>query len=144
MAENKTKASEVKVADYLAAVEPAQRRADGQTVCALMQRLTGEEPKMWGPSMIGFGSYHYKYDSGREGDMFRLGFAPRKASLVLYGLGSPRKEELLAKLGKYKSEGGCVYVNKLSDIDMNVLEEMIRAAIAEMDRTYPRSVTPLP
>lgn len=138
MAELKTKATQVSVADFLDAVEPPQRREDGKAVCAMLQRVTGEEPRMWGPSIIGFGSYDYRYDSGRTGTMCRLGFSPRKAQLVLYVLSDRAGEaEQLARLGKHKTGNSCLYVNKLADVDMTVLEQLTRDAWADMNARYP-------
>lgn len=125
-AENKTQPTLVPVQDFLATVEHPTRRADADTLMEMMKRVTGEEPVMWGPSIIGFGSYHYKYDSGREGDAAALGFSPRKSSLSLYGLTYfPGAEDLLAKLGKHKKAVACLYINKLADVDLAVLEEMM-------------------
>ena len=138
MAEIKTKPTEVTPDDFIAAVENPARREEAKTVCAMMERITGEPPRMWGPSIIGFGSYHYRYDSGHEGDMCRLGFSPRKAQLVLYILTEdPRQDEQLARLGKHKTGKSCLYINKLADVDMAVLEEMTRDALAWMNRKYP-------
>lgn len=139
MAETKTKPTQMQVADFIHAAPDAVRREDAKTLVALMSRITGEEPVMWGPSIIGFGSYHYRYESGREGDACRLGFSPRKAELVLYVLnGSPEQEAQLARLGKHKTGKACLYIRKLADVDMAVLEEIIRGALAAMDARYPR------
>jgi hypothetical protein len=138
MAETKTKPTPVNVADFIDAVENPVRRDDAKTVCAMLERITGEPPKMWGPSIVGFGSYHYKYDSGHEGDMCRLGFSPRKAELVLYILtDSDGEAEKLARLGKHKTGKSCLYIKKLSDVDMAVLEELSRDRLDYMERTYP-------
>jgi len=138
MAEIKTRPTQVTVDDFIAAVENPARREDARTVCAMMERITGEPPRMWGPSIIGFGSYHYKYDSGHEGTMCRLGFSPRKAQLVLYILTEdPRQTEQLARLGKHKTGKSCLYISKLADVDMGVLEEMTRGALAWMNARYP-------
>lgn len=138
MAEIKTKPTEVTVHDVIAAIENPARREDAKTVCAMMERITGEPPQMWGPSIIGFGSYHYRYDSGHEGTMCRLGFSPRKAQLVLYILtGAVGEDERLASLGKHKTGKSCLYINKLADVDMAVLETMTRDALAWMNRKYP-------
>ena len=138
MAEIKTKPTQISVADFLGAVDNPGRRADAQTVCAMLERITGERPKMWGPSIVGFGSYHYKYDSGHEGTMCRLGFSPRKAQLVLYILTEdPGQGEQLARLGKHKTGKSCLYINKLADVDMAVLEDMTRDALAWMNARYP-------
>lgn len=136
MAENKTKKTEASVADFIAGVEPERKRADAETLVALFERLSGYPAKMWGPSIIGFGSYHYKYDSGREGDMLMTGFSPRKANIALY-IGAGRADSgLLARLGKHKRGKGCLYINTLADIDMDVLEALIVADIAHMRATY--------
>ncbi len=138
MAEIKTKPTQVTAADFIAAVENPARREEARTVCAMMERITGEPPQMWGPSIIGFGSYHYRYDSGHEGTMCRLGFSPRKAQLVLYILtGDPEQEGQLAKLGKHKTGKSCLYINKLADVDMAVLETMTRDALIYMNAKYP-------
>lgn len=126
MAEPKTKPTKMSVDAFLDAVEHPVRRADGKTVREMMERITGEPAVMWGPSIIGFGSYHYRYASGHEGDSPRVGFSPRKANLVLYVGGFPEYEELLAKLGKHKRSKACLYLNKLADVDLEVLEEIIR------------------
>ena len=138
MAETKTKPTGVGVESFIDAVENPTRREDARTVCAMMERITGEEPRMWGPSIIGFGSYHYKYDSGHEGIACRLGFSPRKAQLVLYVLTETEGEaELLARLGKHKIGKCCLYINKLADVDMGVLETLTRRAWDRMNRRYP-------
>ena len=138
MAETKTKPTEVAVESFIDAVENPTRREDARTVCAMMERITGEEPRMWGPSIIGFGSYHYKYDSGHEGIACRLGFSPRKAQLVLYVLTETEGEaELLARLGKHKIGKCCLYINKLADVDMGVLETLTQRAWDWMNRRYP-------
>lgn len=140
MGENKTKPTAVSVADFLEAVPNAQRRDDAKKVCAMMERLSGYPPVMWGPSIVGFGSYHYKYESGREGDAGRIGFSPRSTSLVLYLVdGYKGKEAQLARLGKHKTGVSCLYINKLADVDESVLEEMIRDSLAYMDEKYPRT-----
>ena len=139
MTETKTRPTAMQVADFIDAAPDAVRREDAKTLVTLMSRITGEEPVMWGPSIIGFGSYHYRYESGHEGDACRLGFSPRKAELVLYVLnGSPEQEAQLARLGKHKTGKACLYIRKLADVDMAVLEEIIRGALASMDARYPR------
>jgi hypothetical protein len=138
MAELKTKPTGVAVDDFLEAVADPQRREDAKTVRATMERLSGYPAAMWGPSIVGFGAYHYKYDSGHEGDMARIGFSPRKAELVLYLLtGAAEEEARLAQLGKHKTGKCCLYIKKLSDVDEAVLEEMIVGALAYMDEKYP-------
>ncbi len=136
MAENKTKPTDVSVDEFLASVENDRRRDDAMTVCKMMQEITGEEPAMWGPTMVGFGTYHYKYDSGREGDWFVAGFAPRKASLVVYIMsGFKRHDVLMKKLGKHKTGGSCLYINKLSDVDMDILRELISRSVEYVSST---------
>jgi hypothetical protein len=139
MAETKTKPTEVSVDAFIDAVVDPVRREDAKSVRAMMERVTGEPARMWGPSIIGFGSYHYRYDSGHEGDACRLGFSPRKAELVLYVLtGAPEQDAQLARLGKHRTGKACLYVKKLADVDMAVLEELTRGALAYMDAKYPR------
>lgn len=138
MAETKTKPTEMQVADFIDAAPDAVRREDARTLVALMARITGAEPVMWGPSIIGFGSYHYRYDSGHEGEACRMGFSPRKAELVLYVLnGSPEQDAQLARLGKHKTGKACLYIKKLADVDMVVLEALLRDQLASMDARYP-------
>ena len=130
MAENKTKPTQVSVTAFINALADEARRADAKALVKLMQSASGEKPKMWGPSIIGFGSYHYKYESGREGDMPIVGFSPRKAATVLYGMGAADAKALLAKLGKHTMGKGCVYLKKLADVDQKVLETMVRKSMA--------------
>lgn len=138
MPETKTKPTQLSVADFIDAVENPVRRDDAKALCKMLERVTGEPPKMWGPSIIGFGSYHYRYDSGHAGDMCRLGFSPRKAELVLYILtDGPDEAEKLARLGKHKTGKSCLYIKKLSDVDMAVLEELSRDRLDHMALAYP-------
>jgi hypothetical protein len=126
------------VPEFLALVDNPQRRADGEALCEIMSRLSGHPPVMWGPSIIGFDRYTYLYDSGHGGDMCRIGFSPRKAELVLYVLvGAPQQDALLARLGKHKTGKVCLYIRRLSDIDLTVLEQLIAESLAEMRRRYP-------
>ncbi|PZU68565.1 MULTISPECIES: DUF1801 domain-containing protein [Sphingobium] len=134
--ENKTAETMADVAAYLDTVEPAERQADGRVVAALMARLSGEPPRLWGPSIIGFGRYHYRYDSGREGDMCRIGFAPRKAELVFFLAGLDDAD--LMALGRHRRGKGCLYVKRLADIDMGTLEALIVQSLTHMDGLYPR------
>lgn len=136
MAEIKTKKTEVIVADFIAAVPNATRRADAQAVLKLMQKVTGKKPKMWGPTIVGFDEYHYRYESGHEGDMCMIGFSPRGSALVLYVLCSDDAESYLAKLGKHKRGKGCLYVNKLADVDLKVLEQLMDASYRWMRKTH--------
>jgi len=139
MAETKTKPTAVPVDTFIDAVPNQQRREDAKKVRAMMERVTGEPARMWGPSIIGFGTYHYKYESGHEGDMARLGFSPRAAELVLYVLTEAGGQEaLLARLGKHRTGKCCLYVRKLSDVDEAVLEELTVDALAHMDEKFPR------
>jgi len=128
MAENKTKQTNVSVSAFIDAITDQGRRADAKALVNLMQKAAGEKPKMWGASIIGFGSYHYVYDSGREGDMPVVAFSPRKAATVLYGLSSA--EALLPKLGKHTRGKGCVYIKNLAGVDQKVLEAMVAKAVA--------------
>lgn len=129
MPENKTKATDASVESYLAAIKDEARREDCEALAKLMTRATKELPKMWGKSIVGFGSYHYKYQSGREGDTCVVGFSSRKADISIYGLGSsPRQEELLAKLGKHTRGKGCLYIRKLSELDSKILEQLVASA----------------
>ena len=126
MAEVKTKPTEVSVDEFLDGVKHPVRRADGEAIREMMERVTGEPAVMWGPSIVGYGAYHYRYASGHEGDMCRVGFSPRSANLVLYVGGFPEYEEMLARLGKHKTSKACLYINKLADVDQAVLEEIVR------------------
>ena len=126
MAEMKTKVNETSVAEFLSTVEGEQKRKDCFEILKIMKHVTKKEPKMWGPAIIGFGSYHYKYESGREGDMPQIGFSPRKQNLTLYiGVGDNSNNPLLQKLGKYKTAKVCLYIKKLADVDRDVLQELI-------------------
>jgi len=127
----------VNVAEYIAAIPDETKRSDSKALLKIMQSATGKKPKMWGPSIIGFGSYHYVYESGREGDMPMVAFSPRKPAIVFYGLtGSEGAEDLLAKLGKYTQGKGCLYIKKLADVDVKVLERMIVKAVAAARAKY--------
>jgi hypothetical protein len=127
MADNKTQVTGVSADDFLAALEHPVRRQDGVRLRTLMAELTGQEPEMWGHTIVGFGMVHYKYATGREGDTAAVGFSPGKASLSLYGLtNAPESAALLDRLGKHKTGARCLYVNKLADVDEAVLAELIR------------------
>jgi hypothetical protein len=137
MAEAKTVPTGASVAAFIAAVTPEDRRHDCRALSALMKKVTGKRPRMWGPSMVGFGSYHYKYASGHEGDCFQIGFSPRKAALTIYAMSGPRRREaLLARLGKHTASKSCVYVKRLTDIDLAVLEELLTVTVAHLKGTY--------
>jgi hypothetical protein len=139
MADNKTKPTKLSVAAFIGALAEPTRRADAKALVKLMQSAAGEKPKMWGPSIIGFGSCHYRYESGREGDMPLIGFSPRKAANVLYGLtGASDSKALLTKLGKHTTGKGCLYIKKLADVDQNVLEAMATKAVAAVRARSPK------
>ncbi len=141
-ADNKTKATDVSVDDFLAGVKNEQRRFDGRQLVELYRRITGEPPVMWGPSIIGFGKCHYKYDSGREGDMGAAGFSPGVANLTVYLVdGVAKYEHLLATLGPHKVGKVCVYLKRLSDIDLDVLEQIIRTSYEHVVDTANRMRT---
>ncbi|MEM7330045.1 MAG: DUF1801 domain-containing protein [Pseudomonadota bacterium] len=129
--ENKTRPTQVNVESFLGTVENKTRLQDARTMIEIMHRVTGEPAVMWGPSIIGFGTSHYKYDSGREGDVPLVGFSPRKANLVLYlGKSFDGYDTLIAQLGKHKTGASCLYINKLADVDLQVLETMVDRSAA--------------
>ena len=133
MANNKTKPTSLSVAAFIGAITDPTRRADAKALIKLMQSAAGEKPRMWGPSIIGFGSYHYKYESGREGDMPLIGFSPRKTATVLYNVtGSADCKALLPKLGKHTTGKGCLYIKKLADVDQQVLKAIVVKSVAAM------------
>ena len=135
MAELKTSKTKEDPIEFINKVEHDQRRKDAHTLMEMMSRLTGDPGSMWGPSIIGFGHYHYKYASGREGDWFLTGFSPPKASLSLYIMtGFGRYPELLSKLGKYKTGKSCLYINELSDVNLDILEQLIVESIEHLKR----------
>ncbi|PZX51953.1 DUF1801 domain-containing protein [Algoriphagus chordae] len=130
MSELKTKATTESVEDFLNSIEQATRKADGLKLLKIFKEETGEEPVLWGPSIVGFGKYKFKYPSGKEMDWFPVGFAPRKQSISVYiMLGNADLEPFLAKLGKHKKSKGCLYIKKLSDVDEDIFREMIRTSI---------------
>jgi|ERR1044071_7979989 hypothetical protein len=138
MAENKTQPTKTSVADFIAALPSQSQRADAKALVQVLERVSGHKPKMWGPSIIGFGSYHYRYETGREGDMPLIGFSPRKAATVLYNLtGFEGAAESLASLGKHTCGKGCVYIKKLADVDQQVLEAMAIKSVAATRERYP-------
>jgi len=133
MGEAKTKPTKVSAAQFIATVRDPVQRADAESLVRICQRATGEPPVMWGTAIIGFGQYHYKYESGREGDMCLVGFSPRSAALVLYVLsGANGEAALLARLGKHTARGGCLSVKRLADVDQQVLEELVRGSAAHV------------
>jgi hypothetical protein len=129
MAENKTKATKASVADFVTAIPDDAKRADAKALIKMMQAATGEKAKLWGPSIVGFGSHHYVYESGREGDMPVVAFSPRKPAIVLY-IGATQEPALLAKLGKHTTGKGCLYIKRLADVDTAVLERLIAKSVA--------------
>jgi hypothetical protein len=137
MSENKTRPTNASVSDFINAVENDTRRKDAHVLLGIMEELTGEPAVMWGNSIIGFGRYHYKYDSGREGDMILTGFSPRKSNLSLYvGTKAERNNMYLEKLGKHKTGSSCLYVNKLADIDLEVLKDLIKSNYEYVKKKY--------
>jgi hypothetical protein len=129
MAEIKTKVNDASVEEFLSTVADEQKRKDCFEIIKIMKQVTKKEPKMWGPAIIGFGSTHYKYESGREGDMPQIAFSPRKQNITLYiGVGDSSNNPLLKKLGKYKTAKVCLYIKKLADVDRDVLQELIADA----------------
>lgn len=133
----KTKLNDSCVKNFLDSVENEQRRNDAFEICDIMSAITKEEPKMWGGSIIGFGSYHYVYASGTEGDWPKVGFSPRKTALTLYIMsGFSAYEDLMEKLGKYKTGKSCLYIKRLEDIDMKVLKKLIRESVKYIEKKY--------
>jgi hypothetical protein len=138
MAELKTKQTDLSVQAYLEAIDDEQRRHDCMAIIEIMRRVTKEEPKMWGAGIVGFGSYHYKYESGHEGDACLVGFASRKGDISLYIMsGFEGRERLLTELGKHKTGKACLYIKRLSDIQIPVLEKLVSESVALIRRRYP-------
>lgn len=139
MAENKTRQTKASADKFISAINEKNIREDCYTIIKLMQSVTKEEPKMWGPSIIGFGSYHYKYASGREGNMCITGFSPRKQNLTIYLMpGFEKQKAQLEKLGKLKTSKTCLYIKSLKDVEVKVLKEMINRSVNEMKKLYPK------
>jgi Domain of unknown function (DU1801) len=142
MSETKTKPTKISVSSFISAIENETRQADAKSLLKLFAKVTGWKAQMWGPTIIGFGAYHYTYDTGHSGSICVAGFSPRKANLVVYISDFPGKEGLLEKLGRHK--GGlkqCLYINKLADIDTAVLEKILKGGIAETNKTWPVTAT---
>ncbi len=139
MAELKTRPTDASVDDFIAGIEGEGRRTDCRTLVELMRRVTGAEPVTWGPSIVGFGSYHYRYASGREGDWMLAGFSPRKRELTVYVMaGFEGAAAILERLGPHRaSAGSCLYLKRLSDVNLEALEELVRASVARLRETYP-------
>lgn len=144
MAENKTKETNASVIDFLGSIEHEGKRADSQKILEMMKKVTGLPPKMWGDVMIGFGTYHYKYESGREGDIFRVGFSPRKSYLSLYLFYGFQNHPLMKKLGKHKGGKACLNINKLADVDEEILYKLIEFGFessGDGDNPYAKTVS---
>jgi hypothetical protein len=138
MAEQKTKPTDIPVRDFLAGVESEEVRKDCRALIKMMKEITGSPARMWGPSIIGFGKYHYKYASGHEGDAPLAAFSPRKGNLTIYTSGDfPNRESLLKSLGKAKTSKGCIYIKKLEDINMDVLKKIVKLSYDKIRKTYP-------
>ena len=136
MTEMKTKLNDASIENFLNKVDDKQKREDCFEIVKIMKQVTKEEPKMWGPAIIGFGSYHYKYESGREGDTMQIGFSPRKQNITLYiGLGGDTENPLLKKLGKHTTGKGCLYIKKLADVDKKVLQDLITESFKKAHRS---------
>lgn len=137
MAELKTKQNKASVAAFLNAIDDKQKRADAKKIASMMRAATGSRAKMWGTAIVGFGSYHYKYASGREGDWMLVGFSPRKQNLTLYIMpGFSKFDALMAKLGKHSTGKSCLYIKRLADVDAKVLEKLITGSVKHMRKTY--------
>ncbi len=139
MSDIKTKVNDASVLEFLHNVPDEKKRTDSLAILALMEEVTGMEAKMWGPSIVGFGSYHYKYESGREGDMPLIGFSPRKQSLTLYLVmgGYDNYDQLMASLGKHSTSKACLYIKRLSDVNIPTLKELMRQSVDYMLKTNP-------
>ena len=137
MKKNKTRVTDASVGDYLSAIADEQRRKDCEAIAALMASVTGCPPRMWGAAIVGFDSYHYRYPSGREGDAGVTGFASRKGDISVYLAASgPAQEQLLARLGRHRMGKSCLYIRRLADVDMGVLEQLIAGSVAEVKRRH--------
>lgn len=137
MAENKTQATRASVTEFVNGIGDTQKRADCKAIAAMMRKATGRQPKMWGSSIVGYGNYHYKYESGREGDFFLCGWSPRARNISVYIMpGFSGFDALMKKLGKYKTGKSCLYINRLDDVDRDVLRRLIEESVAEMRRRY--------
>lgn len=138
MADNKTKPGKASVTAFLKTIEDPEMRRDARKVATIMRRASGSRARMWGPSIVGFGEYHYRYESGREGDFMITGFSPRKQALTLYIIpGFKKFAPLMAKLGKFKTGKSCLYLRRLSDVNEQVLEQLIAESVKYMRKEYP-------
>lgn len=143
-AQNKTQVTKTEPSEFIAAVEPEKKKQDATTLLEFFNKVTGLKPQMWGPSIIGYGRYHYKYESGREGEFMMTGFSPRKQNLTVYimpGYRYDSMKEKLSRLGKHKLGKSCLYINKLADVDMDVLEEIVLEGLSYMRENYQTSDT---
>ena len=137
MADMKTTPTGASVTDFINSIEASDERKDCKEIMKMMKRVTGKRPKMWGPSIVGYGNYHYKYGSGREGDMFLAGFSPRKQAITLYIMaGFSNYDKLMARLGKYKTGKSCLYIKKLEDVDSKVLERLVTESVKYISKLY--------
>ena len=137
MADLKTKPNDGDVHAFIEALENDRKRDDSKILLKLIGEITGEQPKMWGDSIVGYGNYHYVYETGREGDWFLAGFSPRKQSITIYMMGGfDGQDEMLEKLGKHKKSVGCLYIKKLADVDMSTLEKMIKKSVETLKKRY--------
>jgi len=135
MAENKTIPNDLDVEQFLNSVADERKRKDSFTILELMKEVTGKEPRMWGSSIVGFGSYHYKYESGREGDMPIAGFSPRKQNLTIYNMGGfEQYDDLLRKLGKHTTGKGCLYIKRIDDVDLSILKSLIEESVKHINQ----------
>ncbi|MFB2598371.1 DUF1801 domain-containing protein [Herbiconiux sp. P17] len=137
--ENKTQYTDASVEEFIAGQPSEKVRADSRILIELMTRVTGEQPRMWGPTIVGFGSYHYRYASGREGDAPLAAFSPRRPELVIYAMPEALDAETLARLGKHRHTKACVYVKQLDDVDLDVLTTLVEQSIALVESTYPQN-----
>lgn len=138
MAENKTKPTTVSVDAYIAAIASEEQRSDCKTLIALMRKVTGKKPQMWGPTIVGFDTYHYVYESGREGDAPQVGFAPRGREIVIYLMtDTPSQQALLARLGKHRTGKVCLYIRRLAELDTKILERLVVESVREIRERYP-------
>ncbi|MGD8166888.1 DUF1801 domain-containing protein [Herbiconiux sp. P16] len=137
--ENKTQYTDASVEEFIAGQPSEKVRADSRILIELMTRVTGEQPRMWGPTIVGFGSYHYRYASGREGDAPIAAFSPRRPELVIYAMPEVLDAETLARLGKHRATKACVYVKQLDDVDLDVLTTLVEQSIALVESTYPQN-----
>jgi len=137
MAQNKTQPTQLKVSDFISGIEDKIKRDDCRELMKLMSKITGNRAKMWGAAIVGYGKYHYKYESGREGDFFLTGFSPRKQALSIYIVsGFSINPELMEKLGKYKTGKSCLYVKKLDDVDRSALAQLVKESVAYIRKKY--------